>query len=127
MDKLPKLGWKKSITIANKREKKGNKKRCLYSAYLGPGITGALHILAHLSSKFYDINTFITSFLLMRTLEQKNEKKCVHKNPKQVRPRLGFKLKLSDSRVQVLNTTWPTMIQCVTSTDWMTPLVDYCP
>ena len=85
MDKLPKLGWKKSITIANKRKKKkGNKKRCLYSAYLGPGTTSALHILAHLSSELYDINTIITSFLLMRTLEQKNEK-CVRAGKTQAR------------------------------------------
>ena len=96
---------KKSITIENKEKKKGNKKRCLYSAYLGQGTASALHILAHLSSKFYDINTIITSFLLMRTLEQKNDKKYVRKNPKQVRPKLGFKLKLSDSRIQALNTT----------------------
>lgn len=36
---------------------KNNKSKYLHSAYLEPGSAGALHILTHLSSKLYDINT----------------------------------------------------------------------
>ena len=62
MDNPPRLDFEKESIII-----KNNKRKCLHSAYLAPGTAGALHILIHLSSKPYDINTIniIISFLLI--------------------------------------------------------------
>lgn len=61
MDKPPRIDFEKESIII-----KNNKRKCLHSAYLAPGTAGALHILTHLSSKPYDINTInIIIFLLI--------------------------------------------------------------
>lgn len=61
MDKPPRIDFEKESIII-----KNNKRKCLHSAYLAPGTAGVLHILTHLSSKPYDINTInIIIFLLI--------------------------------------------------------------